>query len=502
MNPRILSSACLLMIISHATPHAALGAERLTWPIESSTYDCSRPSIVTNEPLFSVTAWEEEGIGVRTEFQGIACTGSAGLTVPRRHDHGPGEGPTIGWLLDGTYILAFERGDSLVVREGDGDALWETVAVVYLGDAADVVGRIDLWCSPYWPYREWAWLALWSGSRAGGGVRFMRRIGPAWTALETVPTPGSESLDFSFPQVTDADGPFGPQPRIYYIDPEFGPCLKSVDLVLDSGWTEPVSHACDFAFGSEFDVARTVDGYVFLTLGLQPTCPCNFIHFCEWTAIGGWGVPVDMTEAVNEFDWPMSPQVAVDDGGRVHVFWHQLGSDPTLEPHSKRLYYWIRDGGVWEDHSDGLADQQDVGLDGHVSLSLDQWGEAALAWARRDTVESVPQPQRIWTSYFNYCALEVDAGPAAVMQVTAVPNPFNPAVKITATSGQAIVAVELYDALGRRVTTLPTSVVAGAWQACWRGRDDEGRMSPSGVYVARVRDATGATASCKIMLAR
>ena len=103
-----------------------------------------------------------------------------------------------------------------------------------------------------------AWLAVWWGSYEGGGVRFMRRSEFGWDPLETVPTAESELLDFAFPQVTEYGGPTAPLPRIYYNDMDMEPCLKYVDWQFGGGWTEPVAYVGDYAFGSEFDVARTV----------------------------------------------------------------------------------------------------------------------------------------------------------------------------------------------------------------------------------------------------
>ena len=507
MSNRLLTCCCVLALAVFVLAPAALADARLTWPLTGSDTDCSRPSITSSPSSYylcmcSVTAWEEEGTGVWSKYEGFACAGSAGGARLNHRAHGPGSRPEVGTLLDESYILAFVRGDSLVIREGDGNANWTTVAVAYLGAPADVVGRIDLWCSPYPAYADLAWLTVWSGSHTGGGVRFMQRTDFGWDALETVPTADSELYGGSFPQVTEYGGPSAPQPRIYYNDMDPEPCLKYVDWQFGGGWTEPVPYFGEYVFGSEFDVARTADGYVFLSTGLQPACPCNFISFTEWTEAWGWSASIDMTVHVDHYDWPLSPQIGVDWLGRVHAFWFQLGSDPMMEPHTKRLYYRVRQDDVWEDRSDHLAEQQDMGLDEHLSMSMDGCGEAALAWARRDTVESIPQVKLIWHSYHNYCGLDAGDGPPAALRVTAAPNPFNPAVVIAAAGGHAVVAVEIFDARGRRVANLSPSSSAGRWRARWDGCDASGREQPSGAYLARVRDETGAVASCKIVLAR
>ncbi|MBU1071838.1 hypothetical protein KKG45_01175, partial [bacterium] len=271
MTKHLVSRLIALSLTVVVFAPAAQADARLTWPIEGPPLDCSRPSVASPQPLISVTVGEQDGSGVWTSFEGIACTGFSGGGRSYRQAHGPGTRPEVGVLLDETYVLAFVRGDSLVVREGDGEANWATAAVAYLGAQVDGVGRIDLWCSPYHAYDEWAWLAVWSGSYSGGAIRFMRRTGSGWDALETVPNADSELYDYAFPQVTEYGGPASPLPRIYYNDMDPEPCLKYVDWQPGGGWTDPVSHASGYAFGSEFDAARTPDGYVFLSTGLQPT---------------------------------------------------------------------------------------------------------------------------------------------------------------------------------------------------------------------------------------
>jgi len=506
MSMRISVRSFLSLLAVFLLSTGAFAEERLTWPLYGTEADCSRPSITGSPPgdflcLSSVTAWEEAG-AVRSAYEGIACTGGARGDRLYHHDHGPGELPTVGVLLDETYILVFVRGDSLVVREGDGVATWSTVAVEHLGPSAGVVGRIDLWCSPYPGYEGLAWLAFSSGDGSGGVIRCKRRDGFGWSPLETVPGTASEPYVFAWPQVTEFGGPASPQPRIYFNGMDAEPALMFTDWLFGGGWTEPVVATVGYEFGSEFDVTSTNEGYVFLHTGVQPTCPCNVIHFTEWTWGLGWHPSVNMTVHVDHYDWPMSPHIGVDENGRVHAFWFQLGSAPSMTSRTRRLYYQVRELGTWSDLSGSLAEQQDKGLDAHLSMAMDGCGEAVFAWARRDTIEGVPQDKQVWQSYYNYCALDAGEVPAPALRVTAAPNPFNPAVTLAATGDGAVVAAEIYDARGRRVASLTPWHDAGTWWARWDGRDAAGREMPSGTYLARVRDAADAIASCKITLSR
>ena len=506
MSKRIWVRSFLSFLVVLLPSTGALAEARLTWPLYGTEDDCARPSITGSSPatflcLSSVTAWEEAG-AVRSAYEGIACTGGARGDRLHHYDHGPGRQPTVGTLLYETYILAFVSGDSLVVREGDGETTWSTVATDYLGPSSNVLGRIDLWCSPYAGFEDLAWLAFWSDVDPEGAIRFMRRDASGWSPLETVPGIPSEPYMFTWPQVTEFGGPTSPQPRLYFngMDPE--PGLMVTDWLFGGGWTDPVSAQAGFEFGGEFDVASTAAGYVFLHTGLQPTCPCNVIHFSEWTWGLGWHPSISMTVHVDHYDWPMSPHIGMDWLGRVHAFWFQLGSDPSMASRTRRLYYQVREGGLWSDLSGDLAEQQDTGLESLVSMGMDGCGEAVFAWARRDTIEGVPQDQQVWQSYYNYCALDVGEAPPDPLRVTAAPNPFNPAVTLAATGRGAVVVAEIYDPRGRLVASLAPWGDAGTWRARWDGRDAAGREMPSGAYLARVRDAAGAMASCKLTLSR
>ena len=86
-------------------------------------------------------------------------------------------------------------------------------------------------------------------------------------------------------------------------------------------------------------------------------------------------------------------------------------------------------------------------------------------------------------------------GPAPVL--TASPNPFNPRTtfQLTGTPGEEL-AIQLFDARGRRVRTL-----VGHGALVWDGCDGRGRPVAAGVYLARARTAVG-YAACRVALVR
>jgi hypothetical protein len=89
------------------------------------------------------------------------------------------------------------------------------------------------------------------------------------------------------------------------------------------------------------------------------------------------------------------------------------------------------------------------------------------------------------------------------LSVAAHPNPFNPLTRVRfalPTAGE--VRVRVHDLAGRVVRTLVDERrPAGEHEAVWRGRDDQGRAMPSGLYLVQVR-TDGAVASAKLMLAK
>ncbi|MHB8079136.1 MAG: carboxypeptidase regulatory-like domain-containing protein, partial [Candidatus Krumholzibacteriia bacterium] len=88
-------------------------------------------------------------------------------------------------------------------------------------------------------------------------------------------------------------------------------------------------------------------------------------------------------------------------------------------------------------------------------------------------------------------------------QLRAWPSPFNPAATI-AWRGAAPgpLRVTVYDLRGRAIRTLWNGPAAAAGTLGWDGTDDAARRAASGVYLVRLRDARGAGAVVRLVLAR
>jgi hypothetical protein len=100
-------------------------------------------------------------------------------------------------------------------------------------------------------------------------------------------------------------------------------------------------------------------------------------------------------------------------------------------------------------------------------------------------------------------ASAVPESPPAARLMGNHPNPFNPTTTIAfAVDRSQNVAISVFDVEGRRVATLTNQTFdPGIHSVKWTGRDDSGRIVPSGTYLIQMETGDGAEAS-KISLVR
>jgi hypothetical protein len=84
------------------------------------------------------------------------------------------------------------------------------------------------------------------------------------------------------------------------------------------------------------------------------------------------------------------------------------------------------------------------------------------------------------------------------------PNPFNPQTLLRFTVPHSgMVELAIYDLKGAMVKILMRArLVAGRYERTWNGRDEHGRMVPSGVYLALMRGPDGRQTTRKLVLMR
>ncbi len=94
--------------------------------------------------------------------------------------------------------------------------------------------------------------------------------------------------------------------------------------------------------------------------------------------------------------------------------------------------------------------------------------------------------------------------PRSGATLAAAPNPFNPATTLRfSTESAGTARLTIHDPRGRLVRTLVNDALpAGEHAARWDGRDDAGRATAAGVYLARLVDATGTATTTKLVLAK
>ncbi len=78
--------------------------------------------------------------------------------------------------------------------------------------------------------------------------------------------------------------------------------------------------------------------------------------------------------------------------------------------------------------------------------------------------------------------------PKATLLCRPVPNPFNPQTELKfALAQDGLVTLDIYSLRGERLRVLVSeSLTAGMHSVAWDGRSGDGRVLPSGVYVARL----------------
>ena len=98
--------------------------------------------------------------------------------------------------------------------------------------------------------------------------------------------------------------------------------------------------------------------------------------------------------------------------------------------------------------------------------------------------------------------LSPDTAPRAATLRQNVPNPFNPATRISFALPRAgAVSLRVYDVSGRLVATLVDgSLRSGEHRVTWRGEDENGSPVSSGIYFYRLRTADGVETRSMVLL--
>jgi len=137
---------------------------------------------------------------------------------------------------------------------------------------------------------------------------------------------------------------------------------------------------------------------------------------------------------------------------------------------------------------EGIAWQHGIGADETFAVTIPAAGYYCLAvW--KTNAGSLDQEGKYRIRIEPGLTGVPDDAPPARTALTGIhPNPFNPQARIAFDlAAEGAVELAVYDLAGTRVRTLLRERrPAGRHEAVWDGRDDAGRPSASGVYMARL----------------
>jgi hypothetical protein len=408
-----------------------------------------------------VVAWavESEGVWTRTLHQDM---------VEAPVFHGTGSMPTLCWGPSG-FTLAWAVGPLILIKSGDGMS-WSDMEYFQTPSGENVVFP-QLTAPPEflaydevlltWEERdEYVWVSL----------REDEIWGPAFIVSE------SGDYEMSHPLAKhSSDGLI----RIYELN-EPNTCLEYSDGDYTSGWigSMPIWPGLGY-FGTEFDTSVGPQGVQkVLSLGPQPTCPCNVIRFSEQLSYYDWSVPEDLTIHRDHYDFPEFPNIEDDSDGWIHAFWYQSFHDEMLQQSGEGLFYFTRGpNGVWLDRSAIFGDE--VGVGG--AMDIGPMNLPIFAYLKGE------YPDRdVWIARDRRLT-DASETPAPALRLSAAPNPFNPKTTLSFDLPEAgHVELAIFDLSGRRVVTLlDEHRDAGGVAVDWNGRDAAGQRLSSGVYIAK-----------------
>ncbi|TMQ67959.1 MAG: hypothetical protein E6K78_03015 [Candidatus Eisenbacteria bacterium] len=248
-------------------------------------------------------------------------------------------------------------------------------------------------------------------------------------------------------------------------------------------------------------------GWVYALASVQTATDPLDVMFAHSTDGGQtWSAPVRVNDdptGNRAFQWFGTMSVSPD--GRIDVVWNDTrGSADSTQ--SALYYSFSNDGGVtWSPNEQaspvwnstvGWPNQQKIGDYYHMISRVDG---ADLAWAATFNGEE--------DVYF----LRIMGGTTAVadqrrprLRLSGAPNPLSSSttIRFEAPTPGGRARLDVFDASGRRVTTLVDAFVPGGSHAArWTGTDALGRRVKPGLYFVRLETIAGSQ-SLKLMVLR
>ena len=212
----------------------------------------------------------------------------------------------------------------------------------------------------------------------------------------------------------------------------------------------------------------------------------NDIFYKEYTPGVGWD-PLD-TQITTNASSQIQPYVDADPRSNVYTVW----TDSRNGSSNPDIFYDARTAGTWAGNTPLVYSATDTtnSVQQYPGIAHDQYGTAYVAWTDERLPASIGKNREVFykVGLDVITAVPVSEKPAIAKLLRNYPNPFNPVTKIQFTLGQsAQVSLRVFDVQGRTVRTLLNSYLSsGPRVISWDGRDDRGRLLPSGTYFLRL----------------
>ncbi|HET9326239.1 MAG TPA: FlgD immunoglobulin-like domain containing protein [Candidatus Eisenbacteria bacterium] len=247
-------------------------------------------------------------------------------------------------------------------------------------------------------------------------------------------------------------------------------------------------------------------GWVYVLASVMtPTDPLDVMFIRSTDGGQTWSTPVRVNDdpaGNNALQW--FGTMSVSPNGRIDAVWNDTRGQATSNLCALYFSSSYDGGATWSPNEQaspvwnsslGYPRQDKIG-DYYHMISRDDGAD--LAWAATFNGEQDVYFMRVAATV---TAAEDPVSPARLLGAT--PNPFTSSTSIQFELPRAGRArIDVYDAGGRRVTTLLDGEVGhGAHRVRWEGVDDSGRRVRPGLYLCRL-EAASESRTAKLMLLR
>ncbi len=181
--------------------------------------------------------------------------------------------------------------------------------------------------------------------------------------------------------------------------------------------------------------------------------------------------------------WDVSPD---DEKGYVSFYRiYRSRSDVLTEPITLSQFTSIDSLMAWEEHYTILIDSVTAGITEYIDECVPLNNVPYYYWLQ--AVGANNESEKIAANAANI-VVHVDENPNTFVLHPAYPNPFNPSTTIQfEINEKSHVRLVIYDILGREIMVIQDGLMgAGLHECIWNGRNKEGIITGSGVYIYKV----------------